>query len=98
MALRNQMRETLKNVDAKLETADADAKVADPVSLLGCPCPSLRPLLCVLCGCTYSPPTDHLCPPPPVSLQMLESARNAAKERLKLPPHLRGSAVLNETL
>ena len=32
MALRNQMRETLKNVDAKLETADADAKVADPVS------------------------------------------------------------------
>lgn len=29
---------------------------------------------------------------------MLEQAIAAAKERLKLPPHLRGSAVLNETL
>ena len=29
---------------------------------------------------------------------MLEKARAAARERLKLPPHLRGSALLNETL
>ena len=29
---------------------------------------------------------------------MLQQAISAAKERLKLPPHLRGSAVLNETL
>ena len=33
VALRNEMRETLKNVDEKLATADADAQIKDPVSL-----------------------------------------------------------------
>ena len=57
--LRNQMRETLRNVDEKLKTVDAEDNAIDPV---------------------------------------YELAKAQARERMKLPVHLRGSAVLNETL